>query len=141
MVSSGGELVAIRCSGPAYIPNHPQKVQVGMATPGDTPPPKFRSPSRRQCEPEPEAGKGSCSFFSLQVGAKCASACFIRPSAASLADRAGRNQLDCRDRQEGSGPDLSNQLHISRLVEPSSNIEHFIRPKSIQNTLAIINPT
>ena len=42
MVSSGGELVAIRCSGPAYIPNHPQKVQVGMATPGDTPPTKVQ---------------------------------------------------------------------------------------------------
>ena len=124
MVSSGGELVAIRCSGPAYIPNHPQKVQVGMATPGDTPPPKFRSPSRRQCEPEPEAGKGSCSFF-LQVGAKCASACFmtaIRQRAVRLIVRGA-----AQDRQErGSGPDLSNQLHISRLVEPSSNIEPFI---------------
>ena len=91
MVSSGGELVANGGSGPAYI--RPTIRRKFRWVDGDRWRHAHQSSGHQggaNAAPEPEAGKGSCSFFPLQVGAKCASACFIRPSAGSLADRARR---------------------------------------------------
>ena len=68
MVSSGGELVAHRGSGAAYIPNHPQKDQVLATRPHHQ---SSGDQGGANAAPEPEvAGKGSCCSF-LQLGAKC----------------------------------------------------------------------
>ena len=61
-----------------------------MATAGDTPTKVQVTKAAPMLRQNQKRERAAAVFSPLQVGAKCASACFIRPSAGSLADRARR---------------------------------------------------
>ena len=121
MVSSGGELVANGGSGPAYIRptirrkfrwldgdrwrHAPTKVQVTKAAP------MLRQNQKRE--------RAAAVFFPCRLVQNVQVHVLLGHQLVVWLIVRGEptNQPNCRDRQGGSQSDLSNQLHIGRLVE------------------------